>query len=117
MERGDHRCARHGPTEGRPPRPALFQLLVTIVVVIPFLLRIRSQPPAWISIVVLGVLPSLLLGLEGLARYAILAFPLPFAAADVLASRGKAIAAVGLGASGAGMIAMAYLAVTRTWLP
>ena len=33
------------------------------------------------------VLPSLVLGVEGLARYAIMAFPMSFAAADVLATR------------------------------
>ena len=105
-----------GPLTGGHP-DALFQLLFVLALSIPFLMRIRTQPPAWIAVVVLSVVPSLLLGLEGVARYAILAFPLSFAAADVLTTRGRGLATLGLAMSGAGTVALCWLVVTRTWLP
>jgi hypothetical protein len=106
---GDPLAGRHSD--------ALFHLLFVLALTVPYVMRVRRQPPAWAALVVLGVLPSLLLGLEGVARYAILAFPMPFAAADVLTSRRRWPAAVGLALSAGGMLALALLIVQRTWLP
>ncbi|HEU4842464.1 MAG TPA: hypothetical protein VFT09_13515, partial [Ilumatobacteraceae bacterium] len=96
---------------------ALFHLLFALALVVPWLMRVRQQPPAWAVLVVLGVVPPLVLGLEGTARYAILAFPLPFAAADVLAGWRRWPAVVGLIVSASGMFALAFLVVRKTWLP
>jgi hypothetical protein len=96
---------------------ALFHFLFAVAGLVFWALRARRQPPAWAAIVVLGVVPSLQLGLEGVARYAILAFPVPFAVADVLTARGRVAAGAGLVVSGAGLVALAYLVVAKTWLP
>jgi hypothetical protein len=66
---------------------------------------------------VLGVLPSLFLGTVGLARYAVLAFPLPFAVADVLTTRSKVPAVAGIVVCGVGLVALSWLIAARTWLP
>jgi hypothetical protein len=96
---------------------ALFHLLFALAMLAFWVLRVRRQPPAWAAIVVLTVFPALVLGLDGSARYAVLAFPVPFAVADVLATRGRAWAGVGLTVCGAGLVALAYLVVAKTWLP
>ncbi len=96
---------------------ALFHVLFALALAVPWVMRVRRQPPAWAALVVLGVLPPLVLGTEGLARYAILAFPMPFAAADVLTSWRRWPAAVGLALSAGGMFALAFLVVRKTWLP
>ncbi len=98
-------------------RPALFHVLWALAFIVPFAMRLRRQPPAWIAVVMLGVLPSLVLGTVGLARYAVLAFPLPFAVADVLTARGKGAVVVGIVACGVGLVALSWLIVARTWLP
>ena len=82
-----------------------------------YALRVRRQPPAWAIFTALLVLPALALGTEGLARYAIMAFPMPFAAADVLTSRGRWPAVLFLVASTAAMVLLAVLVVRYTWLP
>jgi hypothetical protein len=104
------------PISGRNSA-ALFHFLFAAVMLLFWALRARRQPTAWAAVVVLTVFPPLLLGLEGSARYAILAFPVPFAVADVLASHGKLPPCVGLFVSGAGMLALSYLIVDKTWLP
>ena len=72
-----------------------------------------QQPPAWAVLVVLGVLPPLVLGLEGAARYAVLAFPMPFAAADVLAGWRRWPAVVVI-VPASGMFALAFLVVRKS---
>jgi hypothetical protein len=98
-------------------QPVVFHLAWSGALVVLYAARARRQPPTWAVVVALTVLPPLVLGLEGLARYAILAFPMPLAAADVLAGRRAWPAVVALGVSGVGLLAMAHLMVTRTWLP
>jgi hypothetical protein len=100
---------RHGP--------ALFHLLWCLVLVVPYLMRARRQPISWAFVVGLTVLPPLVLGIEGLARYAIFAFPMPLAAADVLTSSRRWPALVALTASGVGLTVLAFLMIRRTWLP
>jgi hypothetical protein len=96
---------------------ALFHLLCALALAVPWLMRLRRQPPAWSVLVVLGLLPPLVLGLEGVARYAMLAFAMPFAAADVLAGRSRTLAVAALLLSVAALFALASLVIHRTWLP
>ena len=57
------------------------------------------------------------LGIEGVARYAVLAFPLPFAAADVFTSSSRSHAVVYLVASGSALVLLSVLVVRYTWVP
>jgi hypothetical protein len=84
---------------------------------VPYLRRVRSQPPAWAVVVVLGVLPALALGVVGVARYAILAFPIPIAVADALSRRPRWMSIITLVASAAGLMVFARLVVTKSWVP
>jgi hypothetical protein len=98
-------------------QPAWFHVLWALTLVVPFVATIRRQPLSWIAVVVLSVVPSLFLGTVGLARYAILAFPLPFAVADVLTARARTFAVAGLAACAAWLVALSWLVAARTWLP
>jgi hypothetical protein len=80
-------------------------------------MRFRRQPPAWAVIVLLGVFPALALGVVGVARYAVLAFPLPIAFADVLSGRPRWIIAVTLSVSAVALMIFARLVVTKSWVP
>ncbi len=96
---------------------ALFHFMVFLVFVVPYALRWRRQPVAWSTVVVLGVLPALALGVIGLARYSVLAFPLAFAAADLLADRRRWVVASTLSVSAAALVVFARLVVTESWIP
>jgi hypothetical protein len=98
-------------------RLALFHMAVLAVFLVPYLMRFRRQPPAWILVVVLGVLPALALGVVGVARYAVLAFPLPLAAADLLSERPRWLQALVLATSAAVLMVFARLVVTKSWVP
>ncbi len=98
-------------------RLVIFHLVVLLAYGVPYLLRFRRQPSPWMLAVVLGVLPALALGLVGLARYVVLAFPIPIAVADVLAERGRATTVVVLGVSAAALIVFARLVVVESWVP
>jgi hypothetical protein len=83
-----------------------------------YLRRVAYQPPEWLAVTVLTVAPALAFGVIGLARYAVLAFPMQIAVADSL-SRGSrtwviwgavACSAIGLGY-------FAHAVVAHTWLP
>jgi hypothetical protein len=87
------------------------------VFLVPYLMRFRRQPPAWSVVVVLGVVPALALGVVGVARYAVLAFPLPLAAADLLADRPRWLQVVVLTTSAAVLMLFARLVVTKSWVP
>jgi hypothetical protein len=98
-------------------RLALFHMAWLAIFLVPYLMRFRRQPPAWAVVVVLGVLPALALGVVGVARYAILAFPLPIAAADLLSERPRWVQVVALACSAAVLMAFARLVVTKSWVP
>ncbi len=98
-------------------RGALFHLLALLVLAVPYVMRIRRQPIAWAVFPLLGVLPSLVLGIEGIGRYAVLAFPLPFAAADVFTSSSRTPAVVYLAASGSALVLLSVLVVRYSWVP
>ena len=80
-------------------------------------MRFRRQPPAWAAVVVLGVLPALALGVVGVARYAVLAFPIPIAFADVLAGRPRWVIVSALSVSAIVLVIFARLVVTKSWVP
>ncbi len=98
-------------------RLALFHMALLAIFLVPYLMRFRRQPPAWVVVVVLGVLPALALGVVGVARYAVLAFPLPIAAADLLSERPRWVQVVALAGSAAVLMVFARLVVTKSWVP
>ncbi len=98
-------------------RLALFHMALLAIFLVPYLMRFRRQPPAWSIVVVLGVLPALALGVVGVARYAILAFPIPIAAADLLSERPRWVQVVALVTSAAVLMTFARLVVTKSWVP
>jgi hypothetical protein len=95
----------------------LFHLTVALAVLVPYAMRVRRQPAAWAVVVAGTVAPPLVLGVEGLARYVTMAFPIPFAVADVLVGRSRALAAAFLATSSAATVALALLVVSRSWVP
>ncbi|MET0324203.1 MAG: hypothetical protein ABW219_03190, partial [Ilumatobacteraceae bacterium] len=97
--------------------PGLFHLAFMLALTVPYLMRVRGQPLAWAFVVALTVLPPFVLGVEGLARYAVMAFPMSFAAADVLATRRRWPAVAYLSVSGVGMLVLAVMVNHRSWLP
>ena len=96
---------------------ALFHFVVFLVFVVPYALRWRRQPLAWSTVVILGVLPALALGVIGLARYSVLAFPLAFAAADLLADRRRWVVASTLSVSAVALVVFARLVIVESWIP
>jgi hypothetical protein len=98
-------------------RLATVHIALLVILLVPYLRRVRSQPPAWAVVVVLGVLPALALGVVGVARYAILAFPIPIAVADALSRRPRWMSIITLVASAAGLMVFARLVVTKSWVP
>ena len=113
------RSRRCSPTRSRTAHwPALFHLAFVLAADrARTSMRARRQPLSWAVVVVLTVLPPFVLGVVGLARYAILAFPMPFAAADVLTTRRRWPAVAFLSASGAAMVFLAVMINYRSWLP
>ncbi len=96
---------------------ATFHVVALVVLLVPYLMRARVQPPTWSVVVVLTVLPALALGVIGVARYAILAFPLPIVAADVLSERPRWMQVAVVTTSAAALMIFARLVVTRSWVP
>jgi hypothetical protein len=98
-------------------RLALTHIVLLLIFLIPYAMRFRSQPPAWAVVVLLGVLPALALGVVGVARYAVLAFPIPIAFADVLSGKPRWVVAVVLSALAVCLMIFARLVVTKSWVP
>jgi hypothetical protein len=88
-----------------------------VIFVVPYALRWRRQPLAWSTVVILGVLPALALGVIGLARYSVLAFPLAFAAADLLADRRAWFVASTLSVTTVALVVFARLVIVESWIP
>ncbi len=74
---------------GRPLMDHLevFHIAWFAVALVFYVRRVSHQPPEWLAITVLTVVPALLFGVVGLARYAVLAFPMQVAVADSLSRR------------------------------
>lgn len=98
-------------------RLALTHAVVFAVAAVAYATRIRRQPWSWAVLTVLVVVPPMLLGVVGLARYAVLAFPMQLAVADVLATRGRAWVIGYLGLSAGVLATFAHLMVARSWVP
>ncbi len=98
-------------------RLAVVHVVVLLVCLVPYLRRVRSHPAAWTVVVFLGVMPALALGVVGVARYAVLAFPIPIAIADALSGRPRWVTVTVLAASAAVLMTFARLVVTRSWVP
>jgi hypothetical protein len=98
-------------------RLALTHIVLLLIFLVPYAMRFRRQPPAWAVVVMLGVLPALALGVVGVARYAVLAFPIPIAFADVLAGRPRWVVVTALTVSAIVLMIFARLVVTKSWVP
>jgi hypothetical protein len=96
---------------------ALVQVLLAVVFIVPFLRRIRRQPPAWIVLVALSLLPSLFLGVVGLARYAVQCFPLAIAAGQTVESIAPRARYLTIAASTAGLVAFGLLVTRASYVP
>jgi Gpi18-like mannosyltransferase len=96
---------------------ALVHVGVFAVAAVAYLLRVRAQPTAWAVLTVVVVAPPMLLGVVGLARYAVLAFPMQLAVADVLAARGRNWVVGYLVASSCVLAVFARLVVVESWVP
>jgi Gpi18-like mannosyltransferase len=82
-----------------------------------YVLRVARQPPEWFAVTVLTVAPALLFGVVGLARYAVLAFPMQIAVADSLSRRSVWFTWVALAFSAVSLGYFAHAVVARSWLP
>ena len=98
-------------------RLVVFHVAVLVAYGVPYLLRFRRQPPAWILVVVLGVTPALTLGMVGLARYVVMAFPIPIAVADLLAGQRRWVIVAVLAVSAVTLMIFARLVVVDSWVP
>ena len=95
----------------------VFHVVWLMAFLVPYLLRVRQQPPAWSVVVVLGVMPALALGVVGVARYAILAFPLPIIAAQALSERPRWVQVVAITTMALALMLFSRLVVTQSWVP
>jgi hypothetical protein len=96
---------------------AVTHVVVFAVAAAAYATRLRRQPLAWAVVTLLVVAPPMLLGVVGLARYAVLAFPMQLAVADVLATRGRHWVIGYLVTSSCVLAIFAHLVVTRSWVP
>jgi hypothetical protein len=79
--------------------------------------RAARQPPEWLAITVLIVGPAMLFGVVGLARYAVLAFPMQIAVADSLSRRAWWVVAAVLAVAAMSLGYFAHAVVADSWLP
>ena len=98
-------------------RLALTHGVVFLVAAAAYVVRLRHQPAAWAALTLAVVVPPMLLGVVGLARYAVLAFPMQLAVADVLATRGRNWVICYLAVSSCVLAGFAHLVVARSWVP
>ena len=99
-------------------RLEVFHVAWFAVALVFYVRRVSHQPPEWLAITVLTVVPALLFGVVGLARYAVLAFPMQVAVADSLSRRAPNWAIwAALGCSAIGLGYFAHAVVAHSWLP
>jgi hypothetical protein len=80
--------------------------------------RALRQPPEWLVLTVLTVTPGLVFGVVGLARYAVLAFPMQLAVAGVLGRRPASwLPAAALAGHALALGFFAHHVVAESWLP
>jgi hypothetical protein len=97
--------------------PASLHVLMAVLLAAPFVIAIRRQPPAWVVLVALSLLPSLALGVVGLGRYAVQCFPLAIAAGALLDRWGTRAARLVVAASAAGVAGWALLITQHSYVP
>jgi hypothetical protein len=96
---------------------SLFHLGALAALALPYAWRARGQPIAWAVVAALVLLPPLYLGVDGLARYAVLAFPLPIATADVVSARGTRWVATYLVLAATAMVFLGRQVSVESWVP
>jgi hypothetical protein len=96
---------------------ATLHIALGLLLMVPFVVQIRRQPPAWIVLVALSILPSMFLGVIGLARYAVQCFPLAIAAGSTLERATPKIGRLALLASAAGLVAFGLLVTRESYVP
>jgi Dolichyl-phosphate-mannose-protein mannosyltransferase len=96
---------------------AFAHVSVFAITAVAYAWRARGQPIPWAVLTGLMILPPMLLGVVGLARYAVLAFPMQFAVAEVLSARGRGWTIAYLAVSAAALGGFAHLVVAESWVP
>jgi hypothetical protein len=96
---------------------ALTHVVLFAIAVGAYAVRFLRQPPAWTALTFVVVAPPMLLGVVGLARYAVLAFPIQLAVTDVLAARGRNWVIGYLVVSSLVLGVFARLVVEQSWVP
>ena len=94
-----------------------FHVGVAVVVVAVAAPSLRRLPVWWLWSIVLLVLPSLLLGVEGLARYVTLAAPLPVACALTLSQRRVWVQRLAVAVAAAGFLFLGCFVVRYSLVP
>jgi hypothetical protein len=97
--------------------PAVLHVAMAALLAVPFVVRIRRQPVAWIVFVGLSLLPSLVLGVVGLGRYAVGCFPLAIAAGALLDRWDARVARLALAGSAAALVGWALLVTQSSYVP
>ena len=99
-------------------RPAIvFHVIVLVVTVAIAWPAVRRLPMHWVLVAGLLVVPSFILGVEGLARYTFMAVPLSIAMAVRLVDRSRAWRVGVLLVSGAALVFLCANVVRYTWVP
>ena len=94
-----------------------FHVGVAVVVVAVASPSLRRLPVWWLWSIVLLVVPSLLLGVEGLARYVTLAAPLPVACALTLSQRPVWVQRLAVVVATVGFLFLGCSVVRYSWVP
>lgn len=94
-----------------------FHVVVGMAVVVLAAPSLRKLPSWWLVCIVLLVVPQLLLGLEGLARYVTLAAPLSIACALTLSRRARWVQLLALVVCSAGLMFLGIWVVRYSWVP
>jgi Gpi18-like mannosyltransferase len=95
----------------------VIHVAVFAIAAIAYALRARVQPLAWAVLTALVVLPPMVLGVVGLARYVVLAFPIQFAIASVVTARGRSWVVGYVVVSAAVLGWFARMVVAASWVP
>ncbi len=90
---------------------------VAVVVVAVAAPSLRKLPSWWLVCIVVLLVPQLLLGLEGLARYVTLAAPLSIACALTLSRRPRWVQWLALLVCAAGLMLLGIWVVRYSWVP
>jgi hypothetical protein len=96
---------------------ATMHVIFGLLLLVPFLVQIRRQPRAWIVLVALSIVPSMFLGVIGLARYAVQCFPLAIAAGDTLERATPKVARLALAGSAVALVVYGLLVTRWSYVP